>query len=53
MNDQQLKLATDTIRKLIDALDDTVVDTNHISRLKNKKEIGEAAEVVLGGLLKQ
>jgi hypothetical protein len=48
MTDQQLKLATDTIRALIDVIRKPISETNHIDRV----ETVEAAEVVLGGLLR-
>ncbi len=49
MTDQQLKLATDTIRALIDVLQQPVTNRNHVE----KTELIEASEIVLGGLLKQ
>ena len=49
MTDEQLKLATDTIRALIDALKQPATNRNHI----DKVETIEASEIVLGGLLKQ
>ena len=48
MTDEQLKLAADTIRALIDVLRHPE-PLNYIDRV----EIVEASEIVLGGLLKQ
>ena len=49
MNDNKLKLARDTIRTLLDALD-PALDIAHVERLKLKKDAIEAGEIVYRSL---
>jgi len=50
MTNKQIKLAKDTIRNLIDALEMDVENGNHVERLKAKKAAIETGEIVYAGL---